>query len=67
MTNIMNTFRAVELQSQVTVLFSALLQNNYASILFVLGKAYLKAFGNSRGLVSVHAELGVAEGPIGKK
>ena len=40
----MNASRIVELQPQVETTFSNILQNKYASICFVLGKTYLKAF-----------------------
>lgn len=63
----MNIARAVELQPHVTTLFSDLLQSNYVSILLVLGKTYLYAFGNSLDLMTPHTDLSVAEGPIGIK
>ena len=63
----MNTLRVVELQPQVETTFSNILQNNYASICFVLGKTYLKAFKDLRQLVPAFTESIVAYGPIGKK
>ena len=63
----MNTERAIELQPQVTALLSDLLPNGYVSILFVLGKTYLKTFGNLQGLIPAQVALDVADGPIGKK
>ena len=63
----MNTSRVVELQPQVNTEFSNILQNKYASICFVLGKTYLKAFKDLRQLVPVLTESIVAYGPIGKK
>ena len=47
----MTTAQAIELQPQVTAQLSDLLPNGYVSILFVLGKTYLKAFGNLQGLM----------------
>ena len=63
----MNSARAVELQPQVTALFSNLLQDSYSSILIVLGKTYLKALGNPQELVPTYKGSDVAYGPIGKK
>lgn len=63
----MSKSRAQELEPQVTALFSDLLQDNYDSILFVLGKTYLRAFGNLHELKSDKAILEVAGGTIGKK
>ena len=63
----MNTLRAVELQPQVETTFSNILQNNYASICFVLGKTYLKAFKDLRQLIPAFTESIIAYGPIGKK
>lgn len=59
----MNTSRIAELQPQITTVFSGIRRDNYISIYFVLGKAYLKAF---EGL-QAHKEVTVAHGPIGKK
>ena len=63
----MNTSRIVELQPQVETTFSNILQNKYASICFVLGKTYLKAFKDLRHLIPAFTESSVAYGPIGKK
>ena len=63
----MNTSRVVELQPQVNTEFSNILQSQYASICFVLGKTYLKAFKDLRQLIPVFTESIVAYGPIGKK
>ena len=63
----MNTLRAVELQSQVNTTFLDLPSDNYASICFVLGKTYLKAFEGLQDLVSTHTESIVAHGPMGIK
>ena len=63
----MNTSRVVELQPQVNTAFSNILQNNYTSICFVLGKTYLKAFKDLRRLVPPFTESIVTYGPIGKK
>ena len=63
----MNMARVVELQPQVKTTFSSLLQNNYASICFVLGKIYLKAFEDLQDLVPVNIEHIFTYGTIGKK
>ncbi len=63
----MNTSRALELQPQVNTKFSNILQNRYASICFVLGKTYLKAFKNWQQLIPAFTESIVAYGTIGKK
>jgi len=63
----MNTSRVVELQPQVNTAFSSILQNNYASICFVLGKTYLKVFKDLRHLLPAFTESIIAYGPIGKK
>ncbi len=52
----MDTSRAVELQLQVNTTFSDLLCNNYASICFVLGRTYLKAFEGTQDLIPAHTE-----------
>ena len=62
-----NTSRIVELQSQVNTTFSDLPRDNYASICFVLGKTYLKAFEGLQDLVPAHTEPIVAYGPMGTK
>ena len=59
--------RAVELQPQVKTIFSCLLQNNYTSICFVLGKTYLKTFEGLHNLIPNLTQSIVAYGPIGKK
>lgn len=59
----MNTSRIAELQPQITTVFSGIRRDNYISVCFVLGKAYLKAL---EGL-QAHKEAIVAHGPIGKK
>ena len=59
----MNTARITELQPQITAVFSGLRRDNYISVYFVLGKAYMKAL---EGL-QAHKEAIVAYGPIGKK
>lgn len=63
----MNTSRVVELQPQVNTAFSNILQNNYISICFVLGKTYLKAFKDLRQLIPTFTKSIVAYGTIGKK
>ena len=63
----MNMARVVELQPQVKTTFSSLLQNNYASICFVLGKTYLKTFDGLQDMIPTLTESIVTNGPIGKK
>ncbi len=63
----MNLSRVVELQPQIKTTFSNVLQKNYASICFVLGKIYLKAFGDLQDLIPTLTETIMAYGPIGKK
>lgn len=63
----MDLSRAVGLQPQVNRTFSQLLRCNYASICFVLGSTYLKAFESARDLVPDHTESIVAYGRIGNK
>lgn len=63
----MDLTRAVKLQSQVSTTFSSILQNNYVSICFVLGKTYLKTFDGLQDMVRTLTESIVANGPIGKK
>ena len=63
----MDGTRAVELQSQVRTTFSSILQNNYASICFVLGKTYLKTFDGLHDMIPTLTESIFTNGPIGKK
>ena len=63
----MDLSRAIELQPYVNTTFSDLLRGEYASICFVLGKTYLKAFENTQDLIPVHMESIIAYGQIGKK
>ncbi len=63
----MNLPRAIELQPQVKTTFSSILENNYASICFVLGKTYLKVFEDLHNLIPNLTQSIVAHGPIGKK
>ena len=62
-----NVARIAELQSQVHTTFSDIQRDNYASICFVLGRTYLKAFEGTQNLVPIHAEPIVIYGPMGKK
>ena len=62
-----NVARVAELQSQVNTTFSVIRSNNYASMCFVLGKTYLKAFEGMQNLVPTHTEPIVVYGPMGKK
>ena len=59
--------RVAELQSQVNSTFSDILQDNYTSICFVLGKTYLKTFESAQDLIPVHTESIIVYGQIGKK
>ena len=63
----MNMSRGVELQLQVKTTFSSILQNNYASICFVLGKIYLKTFDGLHDLIPKPSKFIITYGPIGKK
>lgn len=63
----MNLSRAIELHPQVKTTFSGILQNNYASICFALGKSYLKVFEGLQDLIPASTESIVIHGPIGKK
>ena len=63
----MDLSRAIELQPYVNTMFSDLLRNQYASICFVLGKTYLKAFENTQDLIPVYTKSIIAYGQIGKK
>ena len=63
----MNMARVLELQPQVKTTFSGILQNNYTSICFGLGKSYLKVFEGLQDLIPASTESIVAYGPIGKK
>lgn len=63
----MNASRVVALHPQVNTTFSGLLRANYASICFVLGKTYLKAFESLKQSVPADTEPIVARGPMGKK
>ena len=59
----MNTSRIAELQPQIATAFSGIRRDDYISVCFVLGKAYLKAL---EGL-QAHKEAIVAYGPMGKR
>ena len=63
----MDLSRVVELQPQIDKTFSDILRKNYASICFVLGSVYLKAFEGLQHLIPPLTESIVAYGPIGKK
>ena len=62
----MNTSRAFELQHQVSTVFSDI-RHNYASIYFVLGKTYLKAFEGLQDWGTICTASVVAYGTIGRK
>ena len=61
-----NTSRIAELQSQVNTTFSDIKCDNYASMCFVLGRTYLKAFEGAQDLVPTHTESIIVHGPMGK-
>ena len=63
----MNISRTIELQSQITTVFSGIRLDNYVSIYFVLGKTYLKAFEDLQDRVPAAAGSIAAYGPMGKK
>ena len=63
----MNTSRIVELQPQITTVFSGIRRDNYISVCFVLGKTYMKAFEGLQDQVPADTGSVVAYGPIGKK
>ena len=63
----MNLSRVVELQPQIKTTFSDILRKNYASICFVLGKTYQKAFETLQNLIPSLTEVVIADGGIGKK
>ena len=63
----MNMSRVVELHPQIKTKFSDILQNDYTSICFVLGKTYLKVFESLQDLIPTFTESVVTNGPIGKK
>ena len=63
----MSISRTIELQSQITTVFSSIRLDNYISICFVLGKTYLKAFEGLQGRVPADTDSFVAYGPMGKK
>ena len=63
----MERVAVAELQSQVNTKFSDIRRDNYASICFVLGRTYLKAFEGVQNLAPTHTEPIVIYGPMGKK
>ena len=63
----MDLSRAIELQPHVNTTFSNLPRDKYASICFVLGTIYLKAFESAQDLIPVHTESIIVYGQIGKK
>lgn len=63
----MNMSRVNELYPQIKTKFSYILQNDYTSICFVLGKTYLKAFEGLQDSIPTFTESVVTNGPIGKK
>lgn len=65
----MRISRLVELESQITKVFSDIRRENYLSVFFVLGKTYLRAFGEMRDIAPLNSKSKqiVAYGPMGKK
>ena len=63
----MKISRTIELQSQITTVFSGIRLDNYISICFVLGKIYLKALEGLQDQVPADTGSIVAYGPMGKK
>ena len=63
----MNISRSIELQPQITTVFSDICLDNYVSIYFVLGKTYLKAFEGLQDRVPADTGSIVAYGPMGKR
>ena len=63
----MNMSRVCELQPQVKTTLSSILQNDYASICFVLGDTYLKTFEGLYDSIPKLVEFIVTYGSIGKK
>ena len=63
----MDVSRTIELQPQITTVFSGIRLDNYVSIYFVLGKTYLKAFEDLQERVPAATGSIVAYGPMGKK
>ena len=63
----MDMARLVELQQQINTTFSDVLQNNHASICFVLGKTYMPAFENLLDLIPNSTEAIVTHGSIGRR
>ena len=63
----MDVSRIIELQPQITTVFSGIRLDNYISICFVLGKTYLKALEGLRDQVLADTGSIVAYGPMGKR
>ncbi|MDE0554786.1 MAG: hypothetical protein OXI24_11250 [Candidatus Poribacteria bacterium] len=63
----MDASRVVELQQQINITFRDILQNNYASICFVLGKAYMKGFESLLDLIPSSMETIITRGTIGRR
>ena len=63
----MNMSRVVELHSQIKTTFSDILQNDYPTVCFVLGKTYRQVFEDLQDLIPGPTEIIMAYGPIGKK
>ena len=63
----MDVSRTIELQPQITTVFSGIRHDNYISICFVLGKTYLKALEGLQDQVLADTGSIVAYGPMGKR
>ncbi len=63
----MNLMRVAEIQSDVKSSFLNVIQNNYISVCFVLGRMYLKVFEELGNIIPIHIEKIVTYGTIGKK
>ena len=63
----MDASRTIELQPQITTVFSGIRLDNYISICFVLGKTYLKALEGLQDQVLADTGSIVAYGPMGKR
>ena len=63
----MSISRTIELQPQITTVFSSIRLDNYISICFILGKTYLKAFEGLQDRVPADTGSIVVYGPMGKR
>ncbi len=63
----MNFSRVVELQPQIKTTFSDILRKNHASICFVLGRTYQKAFEDLKHKIPMPTRSVFTHGVIGKR